>query len=141
VREERLGSLRDVRRDRLPLAPLVTDALAIDADRERIRARYRNGLVPRSQIRQLEQLPGWSWSTRQEKRHEDALALLRKFVKAHGHARVPARAVVEGMALGTWVKHRRQEWRRGELSSGLAKRLQALPGWRWKLRVGHSDNA
>jgi hypothetical protein len=62
-------------------------------------------------------------------RFEQWMALLERFVEAHGHARVPADYSVDGQRLGRWVIHQRQRWARGKLSPARLQRLQRLPGW------------
>ena len=99
------------------------------------RARYKRGKLAPDKVRLLEEVPHWNWSGGgRDERHGIALAALRCYVKTHGHARVPALFVVDGFALGTWVKHRRVEWREGRLAAPLAKQLETLPGWTWSIR-------
>jgi hypothetical protein len=98
-----------------------------------VRTRYRRGLLKPDKARLLEELPGWR-SDLPGRSHDKALAALRQYVKAHGHARVPARTVVDRLALGTWIGHRRHEFQGGRLVPLLEKLLEALPGWTWRLR-------
>lgn len=89
-------------------------------------------LLP-DQVRRLEGFAGWVWSPRAE-RFLRMLALLRRYAKREGHARVPAAHVEARLKLGQWVSARRAEYRRGRLSKGVIETLERLPGWGWRIR-------
>jgi len=93
----------------------------------------RKGLLDALRAKRLEDVPGWSWSPRDEE-FEKGLALLRAFASRHGHAVVPARERRSGFALGVWVAKRRHDFRRGQLSPEQARRLARIPGWTWSPR-------
>lgn len=41
-----------------------------------------------------------------------------------------------GTSLGTWIKHRRQDYALGRLNPDWARQLEALPGWTWGQEEG-----
>jgi hypothetical protein len=60
------------------------------------------------------------------------IAALEKFVRSHGHARMPAKYVAEkGFRLGNWCDNRRQERKRGKLTAERIAALDAL-GFVWE---------
>ena len=96
------------------------------------RAGYRRGALSQSRQARLESLSGWNWNPRQAA-WEDAFAKLLSFVEREGHARVPAKWREDGYSLGQWVTGRRQANRMGTLDAERRARLEALPGWVWKV--------
>jgi hypothetical protein len=62
---------------------------------------------------------------------EDAVARLRAFITAHGHARVPVRCVTDGFPLGQWVQMKRTTHKRGQLPLEQVRRLESIDGWSW----------
>jgi hypothetical protein len=83
--------------------------------------------------RRLEALPGWSWNVF-ESQWLEGLRHLRAYRKREGHALVPAQHVEAGFRLGRWVHHLRQ--RQGTLSKARRRQLEAIPGWKWRVRPG-----
>ncbi|WP_149483026.1 helicase associated domain-containing protein [Mycolicibacterium sp. P1-18] len=67
-------------------------------------------------------------------RWEAAFQVLRDYVAAHGDARVPYTAVVNGFDLGHWVSAQRTMHARGRLDDERRCRLEATPGWVWRAR-------
>ena len=93
---------------------------------------YSNGQLTPERASDLESLPGWTWE-QQADDWLDALAHLRHYADAHGHARPPAHYVSDdGFRLGAWVIGRRS--RRAKLTEAQAGDLEALPGWTWDSR-------
>jgi hypothetical protein len=86
-----------------------------------------------SEKERLEKLPGWLWSPTAA-RKEEAFNLLKEFIEREGHARVPAKHVEEGFALGQWVTSRRQTFKRGKMLLAEQHRLENIPGWTWSIR-------
>jgi len=78
----------------------------------------------------LEALPGWTWN-RLAGKWEKGFALLARFVKENGNARVPQNHVEAGFKLGVWVSVNRQGFRKGILSGSRRQLLEGLPGWTW----------
>jgi hypothetical protein len=85
---------------------------------------------------ELEQIPGWCWSVRDDF-HERALQRTRKFVEEHGWGALRNRTVHEGIAIGAWATRRRADYRNGRLPQWLADELEKLPGWKWSVRDRH----
>ena len=83
----------------------------------------------------LEALPDWSWtpeSDRLKASWEKAFANLKQFLEREGHSRMPSRYKTDdGFSLARWVD--RQRSRRDTMDPDLRKRLEALPGWVWKI--------
>lgn len=98
------------------------------------RREQKVGQLPRGRARRLARLRGWLWD-HWDGQFATGLARLRRFVKRHGHALVPARHVEHGFPLGAWVNNRRRQYRRGELAAERVRALEALRGWRWRLRL------
>jgi hypothetical protein len=56
-------------------------------------------------------------------------------VEHHGDARVPQSYIaVDGYKPGLWVNTQRTKHAKGTLDAERERRLQALPGWTWKVR-------
>jgi hypothetical protein len=81
--------------------------------------------------RRLESLPGWSWNVF-ESQWQEGMRRLRAYRKREGHALIPVRHVEAGFHLGRWVDHLRQ--RKRALSVARRRQLEAVPGWRWRVR-------
>ncbi len=79
----------------------------------------------------LEALPGWSWAPRSE-RWDEGFSYLRQFSDSHGHCRV-ARSYKadDGYRLGEWVHTQRTK--KNTMAPDRRQRLEALPGWAWKV--------
>jgi hypothetical protein len=98
------------------------------------RREYRNGRLPQARTHELEAVPGWTWDLKAEQlqeRFDEGLTRLRRYVRSHGHARVPPAYVEDGFRLGLWVVVRRRQYRAGRLSARQVRVLEALPGWTW----------
>jgi Helicase associated domain len=79
----------------------------------------------------LEALPGWSWSVYSDL-WEEGFFHLREFSDQHGHCRVPKRFNSgNGYGLGNWVVKQRAD--KDKMASDRRQRLEALPGWAWKV--------
>ncbi|OSC23266.1 hypothetical protein B8W67_19895 [Mycolicibacillus koreensis] len=97
---------------------------------DRNRRRYRSGSMPRYQVEQLEQIPGWAWNPRDS--WDEGISELRRFVDRYGHARVPTGwESSSGFPLGQWAAHRRRYHRRGKLSPQRVAEIESLPRWTW----------
>jgi len=84
-------------------------------------AHRRNQLSAKRSAR-LEELPGWTWNTK-DAAWEQAFLLLDRFAAREGNTRVPQRAA----------------GRAGALSEDRVARLEALPGWTWSVRRASSS--
>lgn len=97
-----------------------------------VRRPERQDRLTAEQRRQLENLPGWSWESRQKASWEEYFAALVAFADEHGHATPPLDyCSAGGLTLGRWVRSMQQPSRRRKLSDQRAARLEALPGWTW----------
>ncbi|TET95271.1 MAG: DEAD/DEAH box helicase, partial [Dehalococcoidia bacterium] len=97
---------------------------------EKQRIAYRNGRLDADRARRLEELPQWSWDPWDEQ-WEEGVAAFEKFVKRHGHARVPHACTEDGVTLGAWVDFQRRTYRQGELDPERKRKLEGLEGWVW----------
>jgi superfamily II DNA or RNA helicase len=89
------------------------------------------GLSPEQKLR-LEALPGWCWD-RVVIKWEEAFSHLQDFVQKKGSCNIPVWYVTpSGYKLGSWVGTQRRT--REEMSSDRRERLEALPGWVWRVR-------
>ena len=97
-------------------------------NRQRI---HKDSMQP-DRRRRLEALAGWSWEPRSDL-WEMGFSKLKHFSDREGHCRVPKSYVTEeDYRLGRWVGVQRNNKRR--LDSRHQERLEALPGWTWKVR-------
>jgi len=95
------------------------------------RTEYKKGKLSKERIKQLEALPGWSWTPKQDE-WEQKFAQLQKYVRSFGNAKVPDQYKVDGIQLGKWVGKQRQKHKAGNLLPELVARLESLNGWTWK---------
>ena len=95
------------------------------------RSKYVKGTISDDHIETLESIPCWVWSVT-ESEYEDHLSELKEYVSTHGHARVPREyKSATGFRLGGWVSHRREDFRKGNLSPNKIKDFEAIIGWDW----------
>ena len=81
----------------------------------------------------LEGLPGWSWNPFADK-WEDGFSHLKEFSEREGHCRAPLRYKTnDDYPLGRWVGIQRQA--RATMGTDRQQRLEALPGWFWKIET------
>jgi hypothetical protein len=76
--------------------------------------------------RRPEQLP-----STQEENFERSFRVLEGFVARQGNADVPLHHREDGVGLGVWVSNMRFTEANTGLREGWARRLAALPGWKW----------
>lgn len=81
------------------------------------------------QIKQLEELPGWSWSPREDAWNR-GIAALSKFFTEHGHVATTSEYIdSDGFKLGAWVTETRSN--KSKMATERLKQLEAFEGWTW----------
>lgn len=100
--------------------------------------RHRSGQVPGgrisdAQIALLEELPGWTWTPRDDLWPE-RLELLRRIaptrLAADGTLILPDDKV-DGFDISGWATNQRMAYARGRLSAARIEQLESIPGWTW----------
>ncbi len=87
--------------------------------------------TPPERAARLEAVAGWTWDGYADQ-WEEGIALLQRFIERTGHARVPVTfETTDCFPLGRWVSNRRPE--RARMSAERVTRLEALPGWVWRV--------
>jgi Helicase associated domain len=80
----------------------------------------------------LEALPGWNWVPLSVQ-WEEGFSRLEQFLDREGHCRVPrSHKTDDGYRLGEWVSNQRSK--KSSMHLDRRQRLEALPGWKWKVR-------
>ena len=93
--------------------------------------RARKDTIPPDRRQRLEALPGWSWDPLSDQ-WEEGFSCLREYSNREGHCRVPdGYKTNDGYRLGTWVGTQRSK--KGKMESDRRQRLEALPGWVWRI--------
>jgi len=95
---------------------------------------YRAGTLSADQIAELESLPGWVWTARDDSGWETGVAAVRAYDTENGHANVPRRYVSpDGHRTGNWVSTRRRDYTEGTLTPERIAELESIPGWVWQI--------
>jgi superfamily II DNA or RNA helicase len=100
--------------------------------RDQIRDYHEGRLTPAKQ-QKLSEIPGWTWTFREDRRvsqWQSNYQILVKYAKNNDTARVPHSYVTpDGFRLGAWVKKQKQ--RSFANYPERKNQLEALPGWSW----------
>jgi helicase associated protein len=106
------------------------------------RRAFRDRLLSRDRRRALESLPGWSWTPPPPPdTFTPGFERLRRYVRRYGNAQVPLVYRQGRFALGRWVAAVRAAYRVGRLSAQRIAQLERLPGWTWRARDYHWQEA
>jgi hypothetical protein len=104
--------------------------LGIWARNQRASENIKNTMRPDRRQR-LESLPGWSWNMFSGQ-WEKSFYRLQAFLERNGHCRVPqGYRTDDGFRLGSWVSNQRTN--KTTMKPDRRQRLEALPGWVWKV--------
>jgi len=95
---------------------------------------YKKGTLSPNRIADLETLKGWVWDP-QEADYQEGLEKLKAYQEEYGHTRVSRSYKTPGdnYNLGSWVSHRRQDYKKGTLSDEKIVDLETFEDWVWDL--------
>lgn len=94
---------------------------------------HRAGRLHPERVRQLEALPGWTWTPLADA-WQDAYTDTVGHINRTGRypsQHTASRGQRSGIDLGQWLKWQRLHHRRGTLPADRARQLEALPAWTW----------
>jgi len=82
-------------------------------------------------LSKLESIDTWRWNPAEED-IEKYIEVIKEYEKEFGTSRVPITYKFEGTNCGTWVSHKREDYRKGKLSVEVINRLEStFPDWSW----------
>ena len=118
---------------RVPFQYVTEDGFQLGQWVNTLRSRKRTGSLRTEYSKQLEELPGWTWTSKADSWGR-AYELLLEYVKKHGDALVPQSYVVDEFSLGAWVAAQRGNYAKGTLTRDREKQLRNVKGWVWRVR-------
>lgn len=125
----------------MPREHVTDDGVSLGEWVHQVRFKHARHRLTIPQQHALQQVPGWTWDYRRTLTWDDAYSRLVQYTRQHGHARVPADYLdPTGFTLGRWVSEQRRNGPaatptpRRPLTREQVRRLQALPGWVWRVR-------
>ena len=96
------------------------------------RRQYKRGVLRPERVARLEAVPGWVWNEHDALWEEAYEALLAYVSRGGSVETVPPSTVENGIRLGRWVAKQRGAGRAGRLEADRVRRLELVPGWRWR---------
>jgi superfamily II DNA or RNA helicase len=95
------------------------------------RTNYKRGFLDKKRIEKIESLEGWSWDLVEDLWLEGHSAI-KLYFNQYGSTRVPEKHITkDGFKLGSWIKTRRLDFKRGNLRKDKITALEAFPDWSW----------
>ncbi len=88
------------------------------------REAYKRQALPPERTNQLEALPGWAWSVREDRWHM-------RYAELSAHLESEKSYPAWSSVLGRWVKEQRMRRRAEQLEAARTTLLEELPGWTW----------
>jgi len=117
----------------VPFQYVTEDGFQLGVWLNTARSRKKAGSLSTENAKQLEGLPGWTWTPKADS-WGVAYERLLEYVKKHGNARVPQSYVVDGFSLGAWVSAQRRSYAKRTLTRDRENRLREVKGWVWRVR-------
>jgi hypothetical protein len=94
---------------------------------------YAAGKLSDRMRKQLEQIPGWTWSLSGDAlKKKKAMRVLRRYIARHGWEKLRTSTVSEGIQIGRYVTRWRTVYRRDQLNNRDKEALESIPGWSWQ---------
>jgi hypothetical protein len=98
------------------------------------RKSYWGGRLQPEQVRELENLPGWTWGGAHERRWRRHFRALIRYAGGHDVADLRSGAVIDRLHLGAWADKQRSAYAVGTLPAPITALLASVPGWQWDER-------
>jgi|1048.fasta_scaffold00127_3 superfamily II DNA or RNA helicase len=82
-------------------------------------------------VEKLQSLSTWTWNPVDDV-FESKFKYLLEYIKMNGSSRVPIDYVIDGFALGKWISHRRDAYKKGRLDQSVIEQFEASSAdWSW----------